>query len=109
MNRFPLEIIHHILQYDGRIKYRNGKYMNQICKDDYRYNLLCKRTLIIRDDWYTGNFDVYRMNYNNKNHTMVIYIFENSINYLYTNTKSGTDGFYIIKNSSYTDKHCYVF
>ena len=24
MNRFPLEIVHRILEYDGRIKYRNG-------------------------------------------------------------------------------------
>ena len=26
----PIEIIDHILQYDGRIKYRNGKFMNQL-------------------------------------------------------------------------------
>ena len=40
MNRFPLELIHHILEYDGRIKYRHGKYMNQIAQDDDRYKML---------------------------------------------------------------------
>ena len=42
MNRFPLEIVHRILEYDGRIKYRHGKYMNQISKSDKRYELLLK-------------------------------------------------------------------
>ena len=42
MNRFPQEIVHRILEYDGRIKYRHGKYMNQIAQDDYRYHLLRK-------------------------------------------------------------------
>ena len=42
MNLLPLELIHRILEYDGRIKHRHGKYMNQICKDDYRYHLFCK-------------------------------------------------------------------
>jgi len=40
MNQFPLEIVHRILEYDGRIKYRHGKYMNQIPKDDDRYKML---------------------------------------------------------------------
>jgi hypothetical protein len=40
MNLFPLEIVNLILQYAGRIKYRNGKFMNQIYYDDSRYNML---------------------------------------------------------------------
>ena len=40
MNLFPLEIVHRILAYDGRIKYRNGKYMNQISPEDDRYEML---------------------------------------------------------------------
>ena len=40
MNLLPLDIIHRILEYDGRIKYRHGKYMNQIAQDDDRYQML---------------------------------------------------------------------
>ena len=40
MNLLPLEIVHRILEYDGRIKYRHGKYMNQIAQDDDRYKML---------------------------------------------------------------------
>ena len=40
MNLLPLEIVHRILEYDGRIKYRHGKYMNQFAQDDDRYKML---------------------------------------------------------------------
>lgn len=41
-NYLPLDIIHHVLSYNDVIKNRNGKYMNQICKEDTRYKLLLK-------------------------------------------------------------------
>ena len=40
MNLLPLEIVHRILEYEGKIKYRHGKYMNQIAQDDDRYKML---------------------------------------------------------------------
>ena len=36
----PKELLHIILNYDGRIKYRNGKYMNTLNDDDERYDII---------------------------------------------------------------------
>jgi len=50
MNRLPHDIIHRILEYDGRIKYRNGEYMNQISQEDERYQIL-KQIPNISPEW----------------------------------------------------------
>ena len=36
----PKEILHIILEYDGRIKYKKGDYINIIHKHDERYNVI---------------------------------------------------------------------
>ena len=40
LSDIPEELLRIILSYDGRIKYRNGTYVNIIHKNDERYNII---------------------------------------------------------------------
>lgn len=55
----PKELLHIILEYDGRIKYKNGEYVNIIHKDDTRYDiiapLISKKMYIMKNVELFGN------------------------------------------------------
>lgn len=38
--KVPKDLLHIILEFDGRIKYRNGEYVNVIHKYDERYDMI---------------------------------------------------------------------
>ena len=54
----PMDMIHYILSYNDTIKYRNGKYMNQICKTDKRYKILQRIKQIHLNDKFPGVYEV---------------------------------------------------
>lgn len=39
-SKLPIDLVHKIFEYYGRIKYKNGKYVNIIHKNDERYNII---------------------------------------------------------------------
>ena len=41
-NMFPQDIVNKILEYDGRIKYRKGKYINQLSISHDKYSKIVK-------------------------------------------------------------------
>ena len=51
----PIDIVNKILDYDGSIKYRNGKYINQISKTDKRYEMLLNIRRSFMHDRYLTN------------------------------------------------------
>ena len=73
--RLPIEIVQHILTYDGTIlKERTGKYMKQIVKTDERYEIF--KTIPIKDVIFNHDMGTYvyiRFTANNLAMTMTEY------------------------------------
>lgn len=76
----PHDIVHNILSYNDKIKYRNGKYMNQICKNDTRYKLLLKIPPI-RVNYF--DHDIYEIFYKPTNTSLYIETINNKIWYVF--------------------------
>ena len=74
--KLPLEIIILILDFDNKIKYRNGKFINQILKTDKRYELLknispIKKNLL---------FNIYSLCYTRDLGKYIVYLHINKLN-----------------------------
>ena len=54
----PNDVLHIILEYDGRIKYENGKYINKISKHDFRYNII--EPIIVKKREISKKSEIYR-------------------------------------------------
>ena len=65
--RLPKDLLHIILDYDGRIKYRNGKYVDIIHKHDARYDMIVplinKKSVIMKSVHFTGNGFYFEFNF----------------------------------------------
>ena len=55
----PLDIIHNILSYTGKIKLRNGKYMGQIPKTDERYMMIDSIPRYVRYDYDDNTYGLF--------------------------------------------------
>jgi hypothetical protein len=62
----PNEIIHIILQYDGKIKYRFGMYINQINTNIIKYNSLKEN--IISNYWIINRIQIHMKHFMNINY-----------------------------------------
>jgi hypothetical protein len=68
MQYIPKDLLDVILEYDGRIKYKNGKYVNIIHKNDERYNILtsiiCKKIDIMKTIEISGSGFYFEFGFN---------------------------------------------
>jgi hypothetical protein len=59
----PKDLINIVLDYDGRIKYKKGKYVNIIQKNDLRYNIIkniiSKKIEIMNEITFNGKSSFY--------------------------------------------------
>ena len=62
LRNIPKDILDIILEYDGRIKYRNGKYVNVIHQNDERYDVIrpvMNKKMIIMENTNINGTDFY--------------------------------------------------
>ena len=95
-NNLPQEVIYHILSYTDAIKYRNGKYMNQISKTDKRYKLLLKIPRGIYLYKYTPPSFHIRIN-NKLDYIYVVYINNHFCKYVYVFNRGERSNYYLPK------------
>jgi hypothetical protein len=81
----PKDVLNVILEYDGRIKYKNGKYVNVIHKNDERYNIITpiisKKMEIIQNIELSGSGFYFEFSFDISNSVGLVY----DCNFSYSN------------------------
>ena len=79
---FPKELLNIILEYDGRIKYKNGKYINILHKNDIRYNIIkpviTKKIKIIKKIYSNGSYFYFEFSFDIDNRIGLCYFYNYS-------------------------------
>jgi hypothetical protein len=103
----PYYLINIILDYDGRIKYKNGKYINIIHKYDFRYNiielLIEKKKEIMKDTCTYGSRFYFEFSFDNQSPMGLCYDY----NWSY-NDNSFEICFYNFKNNDIQQIRTYI-
>jgi hypothetical protein len=85
MQYIPNELLDIILEYDGRIKYKNGRYVNIIHKNDERYNIISpiisKKIRIMQNTELSGSGFYFEFGFDTCKNVGLVYDY----NFSYTN------------------------
>jgi len=99
MKNLPNEIVSIILSYEGSMKERNGKYMNQLFINDEKYNILLtipkKKNIYTRNNyitWGCNSFSICKMNNILK---IVVTEYDNNVNYAFYKKDDCMETFYL--------------
>lgn len=79
--KLPIELVHKIINYTNVVTFRNGRYINRLKKDDYRYEILkaiVKPIIVPLED----DSVVIEVIKNNKTHFSMYYVFKNNKKYV---------------------------
>ena len=83
IQHIPNDIVKLLLQFDGRIKYRNGHYIDTIDRNDDRYAMLdevIKKKLKVyqRSNWLTPDVYIINIEFDQMPHIMISYYYNSA-------------------------------